>query len=274
MKFNLYLAQKSKARAMIKEEMEKHEMKVAKNIRHDKGRGKKIWDNIDKLREKMKTTQNIHILYDSDEQVLSEADANNCVEHYWTDIYQKHHNDINEVWYDLSRRAYQDLIEEETQEEDSVTHDLTKFPIILREHFDSTIPIEKKITPIKNPKITTQELKSHLKSIKSRKATGSDDLKGELYEAFAQSDACTTVLKARFQDILDNNKEVPAWKKSMAMMVPKTKKATVQKLRPIALTDVPYKSYMKIIGSKIDQHILKQQEKMDNQAGFTQGSQI
>ena len=55
MKFNLYLAQKSKARAMIKEEMEKHEMKVAKNIRHDKSRGKKIWDNIDKLRGKMKT---------------------------------------------------------------------------------------------------------------------------------------------------------------------------------------------------------------------------
>ena len=67
-------------------------MKVAKNIRHDKSRGKKIWDNID-------------ILYDSDEQVLSEADANNCIEHYWTDIYQKHHNDINEVWNDLSGRA-------------------------------------------------------------------------------------------------------------------------------------------------------------------------
>ena len=45
----------------------------------------------------------------------------------------------------------------------------------------------------------TQELKSHLKSIKSRKATAPDDLKGELYEAFAQSDACTTVLKASFQ---------------------------------------------------------------------------
>ena len=54
-----------------------------------------------------------------------------------------YHNDINEVWNDLSRRAYQDLIEEETQEEDSVTHDLTKFPIILREHFDIIIPIEK-----------------------------------------------------------------------------------------------------------------------------------
>ena len=151
----------------------------------------------------MKTTQNNDILYNSDEQVLSEADANNCIEHYWTDIYQKHHNDINEVWNDLSRRAYQNLIEEETQEEDSVTNDLTKFPIILREHFDSIIPIEKKITPMKNPKITTQELKSHLKSNKSRKATGPDDLKGELYEAFAQSDACTTVLKASFQAILE-----------------------------------------------------------------------
>ena len=43
-----------------------------------------------------------------------------------------------------------------------------------------------------NPKIATQELKSHLKSIKSRKATGPDDLKGELYEAFAQSQARQT----------------------------------------------------------------------------------
>ena len=63
------------------------------------------------------TSMKYDILYDSDEQVLSEADANNCIENYWTDIYQKHHNDINEVWNDLSRRAYQDLIEEETQEE-------------------------------------------------------------------------------------------------------------------------------------------------------------
>ena len=74
--------------------------------------------------------------------------------------------------------------------------------------------------------------------------------------------------------ILENNKEVPAWKKSKTKMVPKTiKKPTVQKLRPIALTDVSYKLYMKIIGSKIDQHILKQQEKMDNQVGFTRGIQ-
>ena len=29
--------------------MEKHEIKVAKNIRQDKSRGKKLWDNIDKL---------------------------------------------------------------------------------------------------------------------------------------------------------------------------------------------------------------------------------
>ena len=48
---------------------------------------------------------------------------------------------------------------------------------------------------MKNPKITTQELKSHLRSIKSRKATGPDDLKGELYEAFAQSDACIHPVK-------------------------------------------------------------------------------
>ena len=34
---------------MIKEEMEKHDMKIAKNIRQDKSRRKKIWDNIDKL---------------------------------------------------------------------------------------------------------------------------------------------------------------------------------------------------------------------------------
>ena len=110
-------------------------------------------------------------------------------------------------------------------------------------------------------RITNKCYIQHTK-IENKQHTGPDDLKGELYEAFAQSDACTTVLKASFQDILDNNKEVPAWKKSKTKMVPKTKIPTVQKLRPIALTDVSYKLYMKIIGSKIDQHILKQQEKM------------
>ena len=80
---------------------------MAKSIRQDKNRGEKIWENIDKLRGEMKITQNTDSLYDSDKQVLNEADANSYNEDYWRGIYQKHHK--HKVWNDESKQAYQKL---------------------------------------------------------------------------------------------------------------------------------------------------------------------
>ena len=56
--------------------------------------------------------------------------------------------------------------------------------------------------------------------------------------------------------------------------MPKVNKPIGSQLRPITLTNVSYKLYMTIQGSKIDQHILETNEQIETQAVFTTGGQI
>ena len=51
-KTELYIKQKKKVQAIIRGEMHKYETKVTNDIKQDKGRGKKLCDNINKLRGK------------------------------------------------------------------------------------------------------------------------------------------------------------------------------------------------------------------------------
>ena len=74
------------------------------------------------------------------------------------------------------------------------------------------------------PTITINELKTHLKKIKKNKATGPDNIKGELYTALHRSDICTRKLHIILQNILDNETKVKTWEKSNTTMVPKVKK--------------------------------------------------
>ena len=57
------------------------------------------------------------------------------------------------------------------------TYGNKNFPIVLREHFDSDIHIEDKVTPMEYPEITQAERHTHLKNIKNNKATVPDDVK-------------------------------------------------------------------------------------------------
>ena len=50
-KTELYIRQKKKVQAIIRGEMHKYETKVTNDIKQDKSRGKKLWDNINKLRQ-------------------------------------------------------------------------------------------------------------------------------------------------------------------------------------------------------------------------------
>ena len=51
-KTELYIKQKKKVQAIIRGEMHKYETKVTNDIKQDKGRGKKLWDNMIKLKGK------------------------------------------------------------------------------------------------------------------------------------------------------------------------------------------------------------------------------
>ena len=51
-KTELYIRQKKKVQAIIRGEMHNYETKVTNDIKQDKSRGNKLWDNINKLRGK------------------------------------------------------------------------------------------------------------------------------------------------------------------------------------------------------------------------------
>ena len=70
-KFDQYIRQKIKVQTIIKREMERYELKITNDIKEDKSRGKKLWDNINKLRGKATNKKDTAILYDADEQPLN-----------------------------------------------------------------------------------------------------------------------------------------------------------------------------------------------------------
>ena len=83
-------------------------------------------------------------------------------------IYRKHTNEIDKVWNKERKCVYQELIEKEMKEQGHDIHGNTTLPMVLREHLDSDIYIERKIVPMNYPVITSKELVKHLKMVKNQ----------------------------------------------------------------------------------------------------------
>ena len=66
------------------------------------------------------------------------------------------------------------------------------------------------------PEITQAELHKHLKNIKKNKATGPDDVKGELYRALGRSERCVGKLQTTLQNIIDNDLKIKSWENHTA----------------------------------------------------------
>ena len=60
------------------------------------------------------------------------------IERYWTKIYRKYQNEIDNVWNKERKGVYQELIEK-----GHAIHGIKTFPMVLREHLDSDIYIER-----------------------------------------------------------------------------------------------------------------------------------
>ena len=74
-------------------------MKITNDIRQDRSRGKKIWDNINKLRGKITDKDKKVVLYTAEnEQILNTHETEHEIERYWTTIYRKHQIEIDKVW--------------------------------------------------------------------------------------------------------------------------------------------------------------------------------
>ena len=53
------------------------------------------------------------------------------IERYWTKIYRKHQNEIDNVWNKDRKCVYQELIEKDMNEQGHAIHGNTTFPMIL-----------------------------------------------------------------------------------------------------------------------------------------------
>ena len=120
--------------------MHKYETKVTNDIKQDKSKGNKLWDNINKLRGKTGRNEDIQLLYDINEQPLKISEMDVEIEQNWDSIYKKNiQNDIIDIWNEDSKCIYKEFIENENLMKNIATYGNKNFPIVLREHFDSDI---------------------------------------------------------------------------------------------------------------------------------------
>ena len=112
------------------------------------------------------------------------------------------------MWTKERKCVYQELIEKEIKEQGHAIHGNTTFPMVLQEHLDSDIYIERKIAPMNYPMITNKELVKHLKMVKKNKATDPDNIKEELYRALGESKICVKTLQKVFQNIIDRDLKI------------------------------------------------------------------
>ena len=131
-KRELYIKQKKIVQTKIREQMNIYEMKITNDIRQDRSRGKKIWENINKLRGTITDRDKKVVLYTAEnEQILIIHETEHEIEQYWTTSYRKHQNEIDKVWNKERKCVYQEIIEKEMKDQGYAIHGNTTFPMVL-----------------------------------------------------------------------------------------------------------------------------------------------
>lgn len=264
----LYDAKKKEVMALVKEAITSYEIKLAEEIRENRN---KIWPNIEKLINPNKKRKEIIKLHDEQGNELNEEEAKIELLNFWSGVYQRHANEIGEVWNAERRQEYERALTE-TREEMEINEQI--IPYHLREHMDMVVRIDNIIRPMKEPVIDEERIKKCLKKLRNKKAAGPDGIKPEIYKAFLNSKICLETLVKCVKNELIGIDKPGGWKKSRTKMIEKKKKPTVKDLRPIALTNVSYKIYMMIMKEELENHLLNNNENKETQAGFTSESRL
>ena len=110
--------------------------------------------------------------------------------------------------------------------------------------------------------------------MKAGKAAGPDKLKPQLFKALAKNDTCVQAFKTSMNKILQTREIPERWKMSKTLMIPKVKNPKAKNLRPISLTNVSQKMFMKIVRDRIESDVKVTKEEKEEQSGFTTGKQI
>ena len=85
-----YIEQKILVQTLVYEAIQRHEAKITKDIKMEKGGRKKLWDNINKLRGKSTKGKQECTLYNPNGEQLNKTNTEEEIKHYWTSIYKKH----------------------------------------------------------------------------------------------------------------------------------------------------------------------------------------
>ena len=281
--WNKYLEKKKEVQLLIKDAIKEYEKKVSEAIRNDKN---KVWENIKKL--KGEQTRKESKVYNENGEVLNDTKKREAIKDFWTKIYRKHENKIEEEWSKEKQYNYNEeqkmqkikgticLMKSYPKEiEDHIgavkTKDEIYFPKIIREHID----MEAKVTELSEEwNITETEVLRVLKRIKKGKSPGPDGLKGELYAVLAENKTCIEALTRCLRNELDNNKKPTQWKMSRTVLIGKKAKPTAKDFRPLALTDISYKIFMALIRNRIEEQLVNNNEVLEEQSGFTNGARI
>ena len=136
---------------------------------------------------------------------------------------------------------------------------------------DAAMQSRNHITPMKPADITETKVKEKLKNLEKRKAAGPSGLKPELYKALGNNSVCLKTITKCLKKELKRQSKPLSWKTSKTKMIPKKSKPTVKDLRPIALTEISYKVFMTLLKDEIEEHLMKNDEMKEIQAGFTKG---
>ena len=267
-----YKKQKRNVQDKIRREIYLHEEKITKEIKQGKDQGKKLWDNIKKLRgQEIKKKDSVQLYKDG--KRLQEEEKEEEMMKFWKGIYQKEANNIPNVWNEDKRKKYENSLKEENK----ITlngQDRMEVPMLLREHMDAVGRVETFCNKMEHQEISTTEIKNSLKSMKAGKAAGPDNLKPEYFKAFQGNDKCLEALKISLNKILESGEIPESWTESNTIMIPKVKTPEAKDLRPISLTNMSYKIFMRIMRERIDTHLKMNEEEKEEQSGFTTGKRI
>ena len=133
-----YKEQKYKVQMMIGKEMNEYE-KITLEVKTAKDKGKKMFEMIKKLKGNDKKDRRMHepVVYEKQEKLSVSVSAQR-MEIFWSSIYGKHCNNINEEWNDMEKLRYSEY---QAESENCIMY-LNKergkviVPWSLREHYD------------------------------------------------------------------------------------------------------------------------------------------
>ena len=97
------------------------------------------------------------------------------------------------------------------------------------------------------------DVQRRLKRIHCGKQPGPDCIKGEIYRCLGRSEICVDKLVEVYNRLLEEEGEVLGWKFSKTIMLPKVKKPQSSQHRPIALTNIGYKTFMGLLKEKVSE---------------------